>query len=153
MISITLTTSEMRMACSVGIERQLSSLANKRKDQHGFTGNGFTVHVMGALAEAAVAKALNVFYTGSIDTFKQPDVEWFQVRWTETESLIIRPADDPTEKFVCVTGTGPDFVIRGWMTGVTAAANPSWRRAPGGRPPAYFVPFEYLRELENVVNR
>jgi hypothetical protein len=50
---------------------------------------------------------------------------------------------------VLVTGRCPEYRVRGWITGAEAK-RAEWLRNYGGRPPAYFVPAEQLRGIEEI---
>ena len=139
---------EWAMAASVGMRRNMSAIADGRPDQHGFIGEGWGVHIEGACGEMAVAKALGVYWDGSVNTFKGPDVGSIQVR-TRSEDyygLLVRAKDADDDVFVLVTGRSPEFVIRGWLRG-SEAKREEWLSSHGGRPPAYFVPQERLRPI------
>jgi hypothetical protein len=83
----------------------------------------------------------NLFWDGSVNTFKQADVGTWQIR-TRSEphyELIVRPNDSDSDRFVLVLGRAPSYTIYGWIQGI-AAKKPAWLKRHGGRPPAYFVP-------------
>lgn len=98
----------------------------------------------------AYAKAAGVYWSGSVDTFKAPDVETVQVRTRSGDGprtdLIVRRSDDPDDVFVLVIGKIPNYRIVGWMRGHEA-----WRdeyiASHGSRAPAWFVPPDKLHEF------
>jgi hypothetical protein len=150
LIEVTLTLSEIRMGALIGMERQVSAIKRGLKNKHGYNGDdSWGIHITGALAEIAVAKSLNMFFRGDVDTFKNPDVGEYQVRYTKTDppTLIIRDGDKIEEKFICVTGEAPTFYVHGWMQAADARQK-QWKRAPNGRPPAYFVPVDKLNDMK-----
>ena len=70
-IPVRLSWYELWIAASVGAKRQIEAIQRGLSDQHGFTGeNGWNLHLEGAAGEMAAAKAMNRFYSGSINTFK-----------------------------------------------------------------------------------
>ena len=143
------------MAATIGMERQLSSIKRGLKNKHGYNGDdSWGIHISGALAEIAAAKALNMFFRGDVDTFKNPDVGEFQVRYTKTDPpvLIVRSGDADNEKFICVTGEAPSFKVHGWMT-AGEGKQKQWKRAPYGRPPAYFIPIDKLNDMDTINNK
>lgn len=153
LIEITLTASEIRMAATVGIERQMSALKRNLKNANGYNGKDvWDKHIKGALGELAVAKHLGVFYRGDVDTFKKPDVGAFQIRYTQMDppALIIRPGDNDDEKFICVTGDAPTLQVHGWIL-AKEGKNKKWSKAPNGRPPAYFIPLDQLHPMETII--
>ena len=145
---ITLSWHEAAMASEVGRLRQLASVKAGRQDQHGFSGDGWSEHIEGACGEAAVAKALNIFWDGSIDAFSRDDLPGLQVRTRSQHDwdLIVRPHDADQAIWVLVTGRCPSYLVHGWIYGHEAKA-PAWLRTYGGRPPAYFVPKAALHDL------
>lgn len=138
---------EIAMAADVGVRRKVGSLQRGRED-HGFGPSDWNVDIMGAIAECACAKALNRYWDGSVDTFKQGDVGKAQVRWVENENLclIVRPADSGDDFFVLVTGKVPTLNVVGYIKG-SVAMRDEWRRSPNNQPPAYFVPQSALTAI------
>lgn len=107
------------------------------------------MHVEGALGELAVAKALGMYWSGSINGFRAPDVgQSIQVRTRSRHDydLIVRDSDADEAAFVLVTGSAPEYHVRGWMRGALAKRD-EYRQEHGGRPPAYFVPAAHLLSL------
>jgi hypothetical protein len=99
----------------------------------------------------AFAKAAGIYWDAAFDTFSKPDVGSFQVR-TRSRSdyeLLVRQCDADDERFVLVTGTMPEFSVRGWILGADAKQE-RWLRTHGGRPPAYFVPHSELQPIEKI---
>ena len=152
-MDVKLTGSELYLAAQVGVARQMEAMRKGLPDKHGFDGiEGWTVHIEGAAGEVAVAKALGVYWNGSLNTFKsQADVQRLEVR-TRSKSyyeLLIRPDDDSKAVFVLVTGRAPDFEVRGWIQG-SEAKKDEWLQTYGGRPPAYFVPHDALHPISEL---
>lgn len=143
--SVVLTKSEMEMAALIGCQRQIECLVAGRKYGYGLdeqNTNGWEMHVEGAMAELAYCKYRKKYWSGSVNTFKSPDCG------TDTEirssklmnaSLIVRDNDSDDSFYVLVIGTAPNFRICGWIKGCDAKIE-QFKRAPNGRPPAYFVP-------------
>jgi hypothetical protein len=102
----------------------------------------------------AVAKHFDIYWDGSNGTYKVPDLSGLmQVRWTPyaTGKLIVRPADDDYCKYVLVTGSCPNYVIRGYMQGVVAK-NPKWLDSLGDvdRPQTYAIPQSELYDIKDI---
>ena len=156
-MKVTLDWSELELAAAVGLRRQLSSLRDQRKDKHGFSGPGWTIHIEGACGELAVAKALGRYWNGSVDTFKDADIPGehtaigfgkVQVRTRSNAyyDLIVRPDDADQDVYILVTGRAPEFEVHGWIRGRDAKQK-MWLRTYGDRPAAYFVPQSALQRL------
>ena len=149
-MKIKLSWHEVAMASEIGRLRNLTSIKNNRKHTAGYKGNGWDNHIEGACGELAVAKCLDRYWDGSIDTFKAPDLCGFQVRTALThKSLIIRPVDSNDEIFVLVTGICPDYEIHGWIRG-TDGKKPAFLKSPNDRPAAYFVPINVLNNIDTL---
>jgi hypothetical protein len=102
----------------------------------------------------AVAKALNVYFPSSVNTFKNGSdlfhgIE-IRTRSKEHYELIVRPDDNMESRFVLVTGCAPVFNVRGWIVGVDARREEWWNEY-GERPGAWFVPQESLLPIEELV--
>jgi hypothetical protein len=139
---IKLTDSEVEMAAQVGLRRQLEALRKGLPDKHGYEGDGWGIHIEGALGELALAKFLGVYWDGSVNTFKtKGDLGETEVR-TRSRSdydLIVREDDREDAVYVLVVGKAPAYRVVGWMLGKEAKQD-RWVRTYGGRTPAYFVP-------------
>jgi hypothetical protein len=144
------------MAVEVGCRRQLQAIREGRHDLYGYDGDeGWSLHIEGAAGELAVAKALDRYWSGSVNTYRAgADVGQLQVRTRSQPNydLLIRDRDDDDAVFVLVTGRVPSFAVRGWLLG-RDGKRPEWRREHGGRPPAYFVPQAHLRPITELEDR
>jgi hypothetical protein len=163
-IRVELSWPEVALASQVGCRRMVEALRKALPDAYGCTGeDGWTHHVQGAMGEMAFAKATGRYWDGSVNTFKAGgDVGTIQVR-TRSEAwydLLIRPDARPEDIYVLVRGTGPAFEVAGWCFAGDVAAHsdaaeragrPHWRKAHGGRVPAYFVPNSALRRAAELV--
>lgn len=148
MIEVSLEPFEVRLAAGVGMSRHVAALEKGLPDRHGFSGDGWKVHIEGALGELVVAKALNRFWSGSVNTFKGGDVGRLQVRTrsSHTYDLIVRSSDADEEYFVLVTGQCPHYRVHGWIKGADAK-QPQWVQSHGDRPAAWFIPQNALKPL------
>ena len=154
MVDVTLAPHEMVFAAWTGVRRNVES---KRRGLHhsaGYEGDGWGENIEGAGGELAVAKALNVYWDGSVNTFKQPDLPGLQVRTRSRHDydLIIRPGDAPEERYILVTGQMPNYRIQGWARGSDVML-PQFLKEYGGRPAAYFVPASKLQPIETLPPR
>lgn len=152
MIAVELTWIEVWLASEIGKLRQYESLRKNLKHKYGFEGVGWDIHIDGSGGEMAVAKALGIYYGGSVNTFKtEGDIGNLEVR-TRSKSdyeLLVRPDDNDEAVFVHVTGTLPKFKVHGWLKGKDAK-QPKWLQDYGNRPPAYFVPNSALQPIEEL---
>ena len=145
---------EMRMAKFVAHERNNQSHDMGLEAGHGLVSasGGVGENVTGALGEMAFAKFKNLYWSGSVGTFKTGgDVGNIQVRSTNLldRGMIIRADDRENDVFVAVNNCAPVFFIRGWLYGHEAKQT-EWRKNPGGRGFAWFVPQHALRPIETI---
>ncbi len=150
-MKITLSWYELWIAGSIGLKRHIEALQKGLADKHGFNGDGWGAHVEGAAGEMAAAKAMNRYYSGSINTFREGDVGKLQVRTRSKDGyeLIVRQNDRDDDYFVLVVGKCPEFTVVGWIR-AREAKNPQWLREHGGREAAYFVPQGMLEPIETI---
>ena len=151
-MKVILTVGELHLAAQNGCLRQIESMSRNLPDKHGFDGPGWNIHVEGAAGEIAAAKALNMYWGGTVNTFKSiGDIGKLEIRTTSVKNnrLIVRNKDSDDAVFVLVVGSTPTFEVVGWMLGKDAKQS-KYVSAPGGRPPAYFVPREDLNSLDTL---
>ena len=116
---VTLTDSEILMAEVVG--RTRTSESRKKGLKEGFSESNEEHEYrerQGVLGEMAVAKALNVFFPGHVNTFKTlADVYRWEVRTiSETwHHLIIRPGDKLDRIYVLVCVQSPHCWVKGYF--------------------------------------
>lgn len=153
---IELTLAEALHAVTVGTLRHYASVEAGHKHIAGFNSeknNSFLINIEGVPAEIAAAKALNMYFPASVNTFSAPDIgDKYQVRYSMNHNykLLIRPKDNPDEVFIFVTGVAPVLWVRGWIWGHEAKANMKYQDAPNGRPPAWFIPASELKSIEDI---
>ncbi|CAB4197130.1 hypothetical protein UFOVP1304_4 [uncultured Caudovirales phage] len=151
-MGITLTPPEMMIASQVGCMRHISAVKAGLTDKHGASPGNWQVHIDGALGEIAVAKALDRFWSGSVNTFKAADIGAnIQVRTSQRHDsrLIVRHDDSDDDLFVLVTGIAPDYRVRGWISGADAKQD-QWLANPHNREAAFFVPESALHPISSI---
>lgn len=153
-VVVTLSESELMLGAQIGVQRQIEALLAGRPDRHGFNGaDGWSVHVEGACGELAVAKVLDRYWAGTLNTFKSGgDVGALQVR-TRSKAhydLLIRSDDRDEDLFILVTGRAPTYTVVGYIRGAEGK-KPEYLQTHGNRPAAYFVPQAALTRFEPVV--
>jgi len=147
---------EIYMGSNVGVARRLASL--KRGDTNKVQNKDFGWHtdIEGACAEVAVAKHLNIFWGGSVNTFKLPDVGEFQVKHTQHDngSLILRKSLDPNLFYILVTGTHPHYTIHGYILGADGMIEKNLRNPlKTERGEAHFVPQGILKDIDELKDK
>ncbi len=140
---------EIMQGALCGIMRQLENMKQGNKNAHGLGGGrDWQVNIEGALAEMAMAKHLNVYWTKG--EFRAPDVGVVDVRSTPHENgcLIVHETDEDGRVFWLLTGENGRYCIRGWMYGYEAKNAKYWKDPTGNRP-AYFVPQSELHDSDD----
>jgi hypothetical protein len=153
-VKVVLNSYEVAGGLRVGGWRHYEAVKANKRDCHGFDGDGWGIHIEGALGEQAVAKALNIYWDGSVNTWKANDLAGIQVR-TRREGwhdLIVRQEDSDVSAWVLVTGKEGVYNVRGWIAG-SDAKRPEWLKDHGNRPKAYFVPQSALRPISELQHR
>jgi len=153
--NIQLSQLEIMWASQIGTIRHTEAIKKGLSDKHGFDGDGLMIHINGACGEMAVAKALGIYWAGSINTFKKErDVGKWEVRTRSKDyyDLLIRPDDDENNIYILVTGEIPTFKVQGFILGKSAKRQ-EWMKDYGGRPPAYFIPKEYLSDIKQLTEK
>ena len=151
----------------VGCRRRIRSIQQNLRtagDASGKDPDTWTHNIEGAIGEMAVAKALGVYWSGSVDTFKNLlDIENFEIRCRTRPNyeLFVRPHDPGDRWYLLVLGESdnrkeegkpPIYRVVGVMRG-SDAKRPEWLKNPGkGFKPAYFVPTDQLIDIENFID-
>lgn len=142
MIKIDLTPSEIQMASMVGCQRAIENIQNKDlisrsgEAQHDLFGR----MIAGALAEAALAKHLNKFWSKGVKGGS--DVDDVDVRCTHYHNgdLEMHSWDKDDRKYYLLTGMLGTYFIRGWILGKDAKKKEYWKIKQAGRDPQFWVP-------------
>ena len=144
---------ELAQAGTCGLLRNIEAYRDNRPNSHGLDDNkDWEIHINGAIGEMIVAKAFNLYWDGSINTFKtQPDVAGLQVRTRSKDEyeLLVRPDDDNDKIFVHVTGKRFKYKVKGWKMGRDCKRK-EWFKTFDRRPPAYFVPDYELHDIRTL---
>ena len=144
---------ELTVSTTTGITRRIKSREDKRKETPMKKGNEWQYDISGAIVEMALAKALNVYWVPSVDTFKLPDVgSNIQVRSTSLDGgkLIVRARDNPEEIYVLGIEKTPIVSFRGWIWGSEAKQDEHWFNPNNGMPGAWFVAQNKLRDMNEL---
>ncbi len=152
MDKVTLYDYEIAQAKFIARQRQTQNEALGRKHRHGFEGDGLVAHEQGCFGEMAVAKYLNVFWSGNIGNLKADDVGPYQVRATvKDHHKLILHDDDPADRiFILVTGALPTLTLRGWIHCFDGRQGEYWSDPKGNNRWAYFVPQARLEPMSRL---
>lgn len=153
-MNVTLSWAEVFQGANAGVMRHLLNLKDGNRHAHGYSGGeGWELHITGALGELAFAKLTNRYWESVASDFRSliGDVGRHQVRTTARENgcLIVHERDPDDAMFFLVIGTAPTFYVAGGIQG-SAAKSEEWWRTDTGRP-AFFVPQDALTPLEELI--
>jgi hypothetical protein len=143
---------EWHRAIIAGANRQANAVLNKSKARADMKDEeGWGNHIEGACGEAAVAKFLNLYWEGHVGAYPdttrpdlKPNIE-VKTRSKHWQDLLIRKHENREQVFILVTGTSPEFRIRGWIWGENAC-QAKFFKSPNDRPPAYFIGVDHLSQ-------
>jgi hypothetical protein len=158
-IIVKLTPIELQLATLVGQIRTRSSKGDGMENAHGLEADlneGLIIDILGAKGECILAKHLNVFWCGSVNTFKnERDVGAVFENRTIGElrrRLLVREGDLDEAYYVSTAVVNDIGYIKGYLLGKDAKKG-KWLKDYADREPAYFIPDEYLkdpRELKDL---
>ena len=143
---------EVSRAALVGVSRNVEAMRKGCVNRMQI-GDEWSAHILGALGEAAFAKATNRYWSGGVNTFKAADIgSNIQVRTRSKASydLIVRSADRDDDVYVLVTGGPTEFVLHGWIR-CGDAKRDEFKANYGMHGEAYFVPKSELNPIEPLV--
>lgn len=124
-VLVTLTEQELEIAALGGVRRRINGLAKKRRSTHPETPdheqNWWESHVVGAIGEFAVAKALGMDWNPTIGQVDQKDVGDFEVRTTQLPEPVLRyrTHNDASSTYILCSYRGNQVLIQGWLPGHT----------------------------------
>ena len=150
---VTLAWYEVAMGAFVGTTRRIEALKRKLPDCNLKSDNNrWTDHLEGAAGEISVAKHLEIYWSGSVNTFRMGgDVGDYEVRSSgKHREMPIRERDKDEHYYVKAFGSSPNFRILGYIK-CADAKNPDWWGDMGnGGPPCWWVPPEYLHPISEL---
>lgn len=157
-ISFVFTEEEKSLAMEEGMRRQG---VNEEKGLRGRNGGAWKgskaldIHLLGAAGEVAVASYLGLkehlfketeAKRGSNDL---PGID-VKTRSKSRYDLIVQKHENLSKKFVLVTIENQQTLLHGWCYGHEAMKKEYWADPARGRP-AYFVPKEALRSIDELL--
>ena len=149
---------EVRQYAHVGVERRISGLKDGRQPAYGIkAGAQWNEDIEGAGGEMMAAKALGLFWSGTIGVVRAPDLEGYaqriEVRTTPYRDghLLLHPNDPDNAVCILVVGSTPRFELKGWILAKDGKLKEYWGELKGqeGRP-AFLVQQAALRPFPIV---
>lgn len=157
----TLKSNELLSAAIAGVRRQVSALASNREDYcHNDSVDPFERHIMGAMAELAVARTFNLFWadeTGRIDGSDVGGLIEVRARKIGGRGLdlgIRARGNKPHKPYLLVHCDVPKFFLIGWIYGGDGWAIGKENGLAGVRwVPAKLPPLRTVEELRIIIER
>jgi hypothetical protein len=151
---VKLTGAEILIAHHVAAMRQVQSIKSGIEHKFGAVRQGNEwMDTLGCFGELAVAKALNLFWVGTIGAYNKKDVGGLvEVRTMQKahHNLILHPEDDDNDPFVlCYYASAQSIALVGWLFACDGKRPEYWKDPVGGRP-AFFVPSSMLRPISEL---
>jgi hypothetical protein len=147
---------EIQLANFVGDRRNSESKRMGLKNAYKYDGSNHQADEdsrVGARGELAVAKAMNWYYDGSVNTFKNGyDVYKVQVRTRKEKhyDLLVRSDDRDEDVFVLVIPQNDrEFIIHGWQV-AKKCKQKEFESKNNSRPVAYFYPQKLLNSMDTI---
>lgn len=146
---------EMLVAAEIGVAREVQ--ARRRNNRPLFQARTeqeeWGKHIVGALAECAVAKVLGIYWPMTVGTYRwEPDIgKRLEVRWSSYPALKVHQREVTDDIIViAVTGKAPHLCIPGWCH-ASDAPNVGELRAPRPDGPLnWFVPHGALASIDTL---
>lgn len=154
---VTLTWAEMQLAYLVAGQRRIMNMKKGLSGRYGAPeGEGSEeLDLIAARGEMAVAKALNLFWTGTVGDYGAVDVGGMvevRTRTKKWHALILHPGDNDNLPFVLADASSPPQIrLAGWIMARDGKRKEFWGDPSGKNRPAYFVDQEHLRPMEELV--
>ena len=158
MINVSLNYWECFTAASVALNRKLESkFKNLKNSTFGKQNKDeWKNDIEGALTEMAFCKAFGMYWDGSVNTFKNPDVPDtpIQIRGTEynTGRLIIRENDPVNDLYILVVGSIPNYKIVGGLFGHQGRMD-KFIEDPNNQGRCWMIPQQQLLPVENFLTK
>ena len=149
---VTLTDEELKKAVMVGVNRMLMNIRRNAGQTHRKEDQGLSSHIVGAVAECAVAKFYEKPWDGNMGDYDAADVGEYQVRSSEhiPESLSLLLHKQPGEEgkrgdkdedwFFLAQVDGNRVKIHGYVTGKVGRDYATWKTY---RSPAYYLSWRH----------
>jgi hypothetical protein len=146
-MKVELTFAEIQMATVIGVQRQIEDIKWENHGNYGAKKElAWQRHIEGALAECALAKFLDVYWSkGKWDI---PDVGNVDVRVTHLPhgKLILHKEDKDDRKYYLLIGLNGIYEIKGYILGKDGKRPEFYYDPTKENRPAYFVPQDFLQE-------
>jgi hypothetical protein len=157
-VSFVFSEEERSLAMEEGMRRQGVNEAKGLRGRNGGAwkgGKALDIHLLGAAGEVAVASYLGMkehLFKETKARRGSDDLPGMDVKTRSKHQydLIVQKNEDACKKFVLVTIESQKTFLHGWCYGHEAMKEEFWADPARGRP-AYFVPKEALRSIDELL--
>lgn len=156
---VTLTWAEMQIAYMVAGQRRIMNMKKGLAGRYGAPeGEGSEeLDLIAARGEMAVAKALNLFWSGTVGDYGAVDVGGLievRTRTKHWHALILHPDDNDALPFVLADASNPPNIrLAGWIMAKDGKKDEFWSDPSQKNRPAYFVEQKHLLPMEELVKK
>ena len=157
-ILVKLTWPEMMTAYHIASQRRIMNMKKGLAGKYGAPEKDGSeeLDIVSTRGEMAVAKALNLYWSGSVGDYGAVDVGGLVEVRTRTKSwhsLIIHPEDKDWAPYVLVDSSAtPSFRLVGWVFGREGKKEEYWSDPAKTGRHAYFVDQERLNPMSKLLN-
>ena len=156
--TVKLTYSEAITAATISVRRFLGAYSRNDRFRTRWgvnqAKNGWQNNIMSGLSEFALAKKLNLFWSGKITEYEYADVgDWFEVRAVsaadKNHRLIMHKSDKTDRPYILAMADITEVHFVGWLYGFEGMKDEYIDDPVGGRP-AFFIDQKYLRPMSKM---
>jgi hypothetical protein len=150
---VTLTWAEMQTAYMIASQRRIMNMRKGLAGRYGAPEQEGSeeLDIVSTRGEMAVAKGLNLYWSGSVGDYGAIDVGGLVEVRTRTKnwhSLIIHPQDRDWAPYVLVDASDtPNMRLVGWVLGADGKDDRFWSDPSKKNRPAYFIEQSELRPM------
>jgi hypothetical protein len=154
---VTLTWAEMMTAYHIASQRRIMNMRKKLPGRYGAPEQDGSeeLDIISTRGEMAVAKGLNLYWSGSVGDYGAVDVGGLvevRTRTKDWHSLIVHPGDRDWSPYVLVDASQtPDLRLVGWVFGRDWKNERFWADPSKKNRPAYFIEQRELRPISELV--
>ena len=156
-MKVRLTWPEMQTAYVVASQRRIMNMRKNLAGKYGAPEKEGSeeLDIVSTRGEMAVAKGLNLYWSGSVGDYGAVDVGGkveVRTRTKEWHALILHDEDKNDAPYVLVDASKPPvFRLVGWLYGREGKQKQFWSDPSRKNRPAYFVDQQHLKPINELV--
>jgi hypothetical protein len=156
---IALTWAEMQIAYMVAGQRRIMNMKKRLPGKYGAPEKEGSeeLDLIAARGEMAVAKALNLYWSGTVGDYGAIDVGGcveVRSRTKDWHALILHPEDQDDLPFVLADVSAPPNIrLVGWLYGKEGKSDRFWSDPSGKNRPAFFIEQKHLHPMNELIKK